>query len=98
MVIFKKIVITFIVFFFSFFQANSYSEIIKKVEVKGNERISLETIVDFWRYYYRKDYMKVQILSLLIKKLYKTKFFFQIYLLKLNNKLLIIIVRRKSNY
>ena len=33
--------------FFLFFSAKSYAEIVDKVEVKGNERITLETIIIF---------------------------------------------------
>ena len=43
---FRKIFSAF-VFFFCVFCVKSYSEIVNKVEVKGNERISLETIVIF---------------------------------------------------
>ena len=43
---FKKIFLT-VILFFVILGANSYSELVNKVEVKGNERISLETIVIF---------------------------------------------------
>ena len=43
---FKKIFFVFILFFLAF-SAKSYAEIVNKVEVKGNERITLETIVIF---------------------------------------------------
>ena len=43
---FKKIFFVFILFFLAF-RATSYAEIVNKVEVKGNERITLETIVIF---------------------------------------------------
>ena len=43
---FKKL-FTVIFLYFIFFNANSYSEIVKKVEVKGNARISQETIMVF---------------------------------------------------
>ena len=42
----RKIILVFIVYF-TFFLTASYSEVVNKVEVKGNERISLETIVIF---------------------------------------------------
>ena len=41
----KKIFIAFILFFLAF-GLKSYAEIVNKVEVKGNERITLETIVN----------------------------------------------------
>ena len=43
---FKKIIL-FLVFFLVATGSISYSEIIKKVEVQGNERISPETILIF---------------------------------------------------
>ncbi|SVD54796.1 uncharacterized protein METZ01_LOCUS407650, partial [marine metagenome] len=43
---FKKIFFVFILLFLTF-NTNSYTEIVNKVEVKGNERITLETIVIF---------------------------------------------------
>ena len=43
---FKKIFII-AVLFFTFIGANSYSEVVKKIEIKGNERISSETILIF---------------------------------------------------
>ena len=42
----KKIFFAFLLFFLAF-SVKSYSEIVTKVNVKGNERISLETIVVF---------------------------------------------------
>ena len=43
---FKKIFVA-ILLFFIFFSVKSYSEVVNKVEVKGNDRISLETIMVF---------------------------------------------------
>ena len=43
---FKKIFI-FAVLFLTFIGGNSYSEVVKKIEIKGNERISSETILIF---------------------------------------------------
>lgn len=60
--------------FFVFFSFNSYAEVVKKVEAKGNERIALETIVVFGDIVIGKNYEEID-LSLLIKKLYETSFF-----------------------
>ena len=73
MVNLKKIFVLFFLFFL-FFNIKSQAEIVKKVEVKGNERISLETIVIFGDIIIDKDY-KVSDINLLIKKLYETSFF-----------------------
>ena len=43
---FKKLFI-FTVLISYLFWRNSYSEVVKKIEVKGNERISSETIIVF---------------------------------------------------
>ena len=53
----------------------SYSEVVKKIEVKGNERISLKTIIDFWRYFELGKNYEISDVNLLIKKLYETTFF-----------------------
>ena len=86
---FKKIFFT-IVFFLFVFCVNSYSEIVNKVEVKGNERISLETIVIFGDITKGKNYESSDI-NLLIKKLYETGFFSNISV-ELKNEQLSIIV------
>ena len=54
--------------------AKSYSEVVDKIEVQGNERISLETIVVFGDIALGKNYEEPDI-NLLIKKLYETTFF-----------------------
>ena len=43
----KKIFILFI-FIFLLFAHNAYAEIVKKIDIKGNDRISSETILYFW--------------------------------------------------
>ena len=63
---------------------------VKKVEIKGNERISLETIVIFGDIAIDKDYESSDI-NLLIKKLYETTFFSNISVELENNKLTIIV-------
>ena len=70
---FKKTFIL-IVLFFAFLNAHSYSEVIKKVEVKGNERISVETIKVFGDISVGKNY-EVNDVNDIIKKLYNTSFF-----------------------
>ena len=55
---FKKILI-FIALLFTFFSSNSYSEVVKKIEVKGNERISAETIMVFGDIVLGKNYSSV---------------------------------------
>ena len=70
---FKKVFFVFILFFLVF-NNKSYSEIVKKVEVKGNERISAETIIVFGDIEIGKNYESSDV-NLLIKKLYETTFF-----------------------
>ena len=42
-----KKIFTSIILFFIFLSAHSHSEVVKKIEIKGNERISAETITIF---------------------------------------------------
>ena len=74
--------------FLFFFNNNSYSEVINKIDVTGNERISLETIVVFGDVALGKDYSTSDV-NLLIKKLYETTFFSNISVEIKNNKLVI---------
>ena len=73
MVSFRKIFFTVILLFFSF-NLNLYAEIINKIKVKGNQRISVETIAVFGDIILGKNY-ESQDVSLIIKKLYETTFF-----------------------
>ena len=66
MVNFKKIFIA-IALFFIFFNTNSYSEIVNKIDVKGNDRISLETIMVFGDVSIGQNYERSDV-NLLIKK------------------------------
>ena len=84
---FKKILISAILFF-TFLNAQSYSEVVNKVEIKGNERISSETVVIFGDVSVGKDY-KTSDINILIKKLYDTTFFSDISVELKNNKLII---------
>ena len=86
---FKKI-FSFILLFFVLFNENSYSEVVKKVEIKGNERISEETIMLFGDISVGKDYSVFDVNSL-IKKLHSTSFFSEISVLIKNNTLNIIV-------
>ena len=62
-----------IVLFISFY-LKSYAEIVKNVNVQGNERVSKETIIIYGDIKIGADYEASDI-NLLIKKLYDTKFF-----------------------
>jgi len=72
--------------FLILFNVKSYSEIVEKIEVEGNKRISLETIVVFGDIALGKNYETSDINSL-IKKLYETTFFSNISVELENNKL-----------
>ena len=87
--IFKKIFLVFILFFLAF-SIKSYAEIVNKVEVIGNDRITLETIVIFGDITIGKNYETSDI-NLLIKKLYETNFFSNISVELQNGQLNIIV-------
>ena len=89
MTILKKINIL-VILFSIFFSVNSYSEIVKKVEIKGNDRISKETIIIFGDVKIGDNYEESDI-SGLIKKLYDTSFFSDISVELSNSKLIIIV-------
>ena len=89
MTICRKIYI-FVILFTLLFNVNSHSEVVNKVDVQGNERISLETIIIFGDIIIGKDYKKPDI-SVLIKKLYETSFFSNISVDLINNKLTIVV-------
>ena len=86
-----KKIFAFGLLFFVFLIENSYSEVVKKVEIKGNERISHETIIVFGDVSVGKDY-NISDVNSLIKKLYSTSFFAEISA-SINNGTLIIIVK-----
>jgi len=85
MAIFKKIFLSILIFVF-FLSSNSFSEVVKKIKVTGNERISVETIMVFGDIAVGKDYEKSDV-NLLIKKLYNTTFFSNISVELKNNVL-----------
>ena len=89
MVICRKIFILTILFF-AFLSVKSYSEVVDKIEIKGNERISTETIIIFGDIALGKNY-EIPDVNLLIKKLYETTFFSDISVQLKDGKLEIII-------
>ena len=86
---FKKIFSVFILLFIAL-NIRSNAEMVHKVEVKGNERISLETIVIFGDIIIGTNYESSDI-NLLIKKLYETNFFSNISVDLQNGQLNIIV-------
>jgi len=86
---FKKI-LSFVLLFFIILDTNSYSEMVKKIEIQGNERISKETIIVFGDIQPGKDYNTSDVNSL-IKKLYNTSFFSNISVTIKDNTLNIIV-------
>ena len=87
---FKKIFFTTFLFLL-FLSPNAHSEVVKKVETIGNERISSETIMVFGDVVVGNNYESSDI-NLLIKKLYESNFFSNISV-KLENNILIINVK-----
>ena len=79
----KKLFIS-IILFFIFLSAHSHSEVVKKIEIKGNERISAETIAIFGDISVGKNY-EISDINSLIKKLYDTTFFSNISVVVKNN-------------
>ena len=73
MKIFIKIFFVFSLFFLSF-SFKSSAEVVNKVEIQGNERITKETIIIYGDIIIGSDY-ETSDLNLLIKKLYETTFF-----------------------
>ena len=71
--IFIKIFFVFSLFFLSF-SFKSSAEVVNKVEIQGNERITKETIIIYGDIKIGSDY-ETSDLNLLIKKLYETTFF-----------------------
>ena len=82
----KKIIASFLLFVF--LNMKAYAEVVNKVEVKGNQRVTLETIVIFGDIIIGNNYETSDINSL-IKKLYQTNFFKNISVDLINGKLTI---------
>ena len=76
MIIMRNFKIIFFTIFltFSCFVAKSLAEVVTKVEVKGNKRISAETILIFGDVIIGEDYESMEV-NKLIKKLYDTNYF-----------------------
>jgi len=87
MEIIKKIIFV-VVLFFVTFSLHANAEKVEKVEIKGNERISLETIIIFGDVKLGENYETADI-NTLIKKLYETNFFSNIKVILENGKLTI---------
>ena len=86
---FKKIFFT--IFIYNIFLISaSYAEVIKKVDVQGNERISKETILIYGDVSIGKNY-ETSDLNLIIKKLFESNFFSNISVKLENNKLSIVV-------
>ena len=66
--------IKYIIFFYFIVQFSAYSEIVKKVEVFGNERISSDTIIMFADVKINQNIDDIK-LNEIIKNLYDTNFF-----------------------
>ncbi len=81
----------YIIIFLLFFNTYSYSEIINKIQVEGNDRVSKETIMVYGDISLKSDY-KNEDLSEILKKLYGTNFFDDIKL-SINNGVLKIVVK-----
>ena len=71
---------------FVFLSFKAYADVVDKVEVKGNQRVSLETIVIFGDIIIGNNYEASDI-NLIIKKLYQTNFFKNISVELKNGKL-----------
>ena len=79
-----------ILLLFIFFSLNAYAEVVKKIEVTGNDRVSKETIVVFGDITIGKDY-EISDVNTLIKKLYDTTLFSNISVNIKNNVLSIVV-------
>jgi len=86
---FKKIFSFFLLFFLLVIE-KSLAEVVKKVEIVGNNRISQETIMIFGDISVGKDYSIPEV-NILIKKLYSTSFFADISASVENNTLKIVV-------
>ena len=85
-----KNIFSFALLFFLLISEKSFSDVVKKVEIEGNNRISQETIMVFGDVSIGKDYSIPDVNSL-IKKLYNTSFFSDISASIENNILKIVV-------
>ena len=81
------------VFFYFTFVTYSLAEVIKKIEITGNNRITDETIIVFSDIKINQE-INDENLNDILKKLYETKFFKNISL-KINNEILYIKVKEE---
>ncbi len=81
----------YIIAFLFFINTYSHSEIVNKVEVAGNDRVSKETIIVYGDIALKSDY-KNEDLNVILKKLYGTNFFDDIKL-SISNGVLKIVVK-----
>ena len=70
----KLRLIKYIILFYLLLQSSALSEVIKKIEVKGNERISSDTIIMFTGVNLNQN-IDDDKLNKIIKRLYDTNFF-----------------------
>ena len=68
-----KIIVA-LIFSLTIFSSFSYSEIAKKIEVKGNDRISTETIILFSQVKVNDNISEIE-LNNIIKNLFETNYF-----------------------
>ena len=87
----KKIIKLLFYIFFVLYSNNTFAEVLKKLEINGNERISNETIKVYGEIELNKDYQNEDVNDI-IKRLYNTNFFSNIST-KFNNGVLIIYVK-----
>ena len=80
---------------FLFLSMNSYAEIIKNLEIKGNQRISIETILVLSDIKIGKNFTD-DTLNNALKKLYETDFFSDIKI-SLNDGLLKLMFQKTYN-
>ena len=80
-----------IALFIIFFSINTYAEVVKKIEISGNDRVSKETIIVFGDISVGKNY-EISDVNNLIKKLYDTTLFSNISV-NIKNNILNIVVK-----
>ena len=84
-----KIIVA-LIFSLTIFSSFSYSEIAKKIEIKGNDRISTETIILFSQVKVNDNISEIE-LNNIIKNLFETNYFKNVEASIVDNKLVIIV-------
>ena len=84
-----KIIVA-LIFSLTIFSSFSYSEIAKKIEIKGNDRISTETIILFSNVQLNENVNNDK-LDQILKNLYETNYFKNVEASIVDNKLVIIV-------